>query len=78
MPIESYSIIETLMRRDGLSKEEAETQVLAAYKDLKNRLDEDEDVFYICEEWFGLEPDYNIDLVDTGMRLERRKRNDKI
>ena len=72
MPIESYSIIETLMRRDGLSKEEAETQVLAAYEDLKNRLDEGEDCFYICEEWFGLEPDYNIDLVEVGHDLWRK------
>ena len=72
MPIESYSIIETLMRRDGFSKEEAENQVLAAYEDLKNRLDEGEDAFYICEEWFGLEPDYNIDLVEVGHDLWRK------
>ena len=74
MPILSYSIIETLMRRDGFSKEEAETQVLAAYEDLKNRLDEGDDAFYICEEWFGLEPDYNFDLIDTGSVLEEKRR----
>ena len=75
MPILSYSIIETLMRRDGFSKEEAENQVLAAYHDLQDRLAEGDDAFYICEEWFGLEPDYNIDLIDTGSALsERRKK----
>ena len=71
-------LIKTLMKRDGATKAEAESLILQAYEDLQSRLAEGEDCFYICEEWFGLEPDYNIDLVDTGMRLEWRKRNAKI
>ena len=75
MSIDEFSVIKCLIRRDGFSKEEAENQVLAAYEDLQSRLDEGEDAFYICEEWFGLEPDYNIDLIDTGSALsERRKK----
>jgi len=73
MSTNEFSIVKTLMRRDGFSREEAENQVLAAYEDLQSRLDEGEDTFYICEEWFGLEPDYNFDLIDEGYALAKKK-----
>lgn len=56
------SIVEVLMRRDGMSRKEAEELVEEARKDLNQRLSEGELPFDICEEWFGLEPDYMIDL----------------
>jgi len=52
------SIQEVLMKRDGITKEEADDLVRAAKEDLIERLDEGEMPYDICEEWFGLEPDY--------------------
>ena len=52
------SIQEVLMKRDGITKEEADNLVRAAKEDLIERLDEGEMPYDICEEWFGLEPDY--------------------
>lgn len=57
------SLVKTLMARDGVSQEEAERQVAEARDDLFNRLGEGEMPFDICEEHFGLEPDYLMDLV---------------
>lgn len=58
------TIVKVLMRRDGKSREDAESLFRAAQEDLKKRLDEGDLPFYICEEWFGLEPDYNFDLME--------------
>jgi hypothetical protein len=52
------SIVSILMKRDGLSKQEAEQMVREARKDLQMRLGNGEMPFDICEEHFGLEPDY--------------------
>lgn len=52
------SIAETLMDRDGLTREEADACVDEAREDLHTRLEEGDMPFDLCEEWFGLEPDY--------------------
>jgi hypothetical protein len=57
------SLVNVLMKRDGLSKEEAEHQVEEAREILFERLDEGEMPYDICEELFGLEPDYLDELI---------------
>jgi hypothetical protein len=52
-----------LMRRDGMTAEEAEDLVSEAREELERRLEEDEDAYDICEEYFGLEPDYISQLI---------------
>ena len=65
MPEESLK--QVLMRRDQLTSEEADEQIKEAAETLKVHLDEGdlESAFYICEEAFGLEPDYNEELLDS-------------
>lgn len=58
----TISIVEVLISRDGMSRKEAKDLVEEARKDLNKRLSEGEYPFDICEEWFGLEPDYIVDL----------------
>lgn len=48
------SIVSVLMRRDGLTEEEAEQLVREAKQDMHSRLAEGEMPFDLCEEWFGL------------------------
>lgn len=57
-------IKEVLMRRDGMSAEAADEMIMSAYQELQDRLAIGEDAYYICEEYFGLEPDYLMDLMD--------------
>lgn len=57
------SLVKTLMTRDGITQEEAERQVSEAQDDLFDRLGEGEMPFDICEEHFGLGPDYLMDLI---------------
>jgi len=60
-----YSIRKVLMERDGLSPTEADEQIAEAKEALLQYLD-DGDFFSaenICEEYFGLEPDYLFDLM---------------
>jgi hypothetical protein len=52
------TIKEVLMRRDGMSAEEADDLINQAKEDMLDRLDAGEMPLDICEEWFGLEPDY--------------------
>jgi hypothetical protein len=52
------SIAQVLIERDGLTPEEAQEQVTAAKAELQDRLAEGEMPFDLCEELFGLEPDY--------------------
>jgi len=47
-----------LMRRDGMSAVEADLLIGDAKRDLNYRLDQGEQPYDICAEWFGLEPDY--------------------
>lgn len=57
------SIKEVLMKRDGMSAEEADNLIQAARDALSERLAEGDLPFDICQEWFGLEPDYIMELV---------------
>lgn len=57
------SIKKVLMERDGLTEQEAEKRVEEAKTELHERLGKGEMPFDICEELFGLEPDYLMDLL---------------
>ena len=57
------SIIKVLMDRDGLSRSEAVELFKEAQKELNDRLAAGEDCYDICQEYFGLEPDYLMDLI---------------
>ena len=57
------SIKKVLMERDGMSEEEADSEIKAARDDLDERLGKGEQPFDICADWFGLEPDYIEDLI---------------
>ena len=52
------TIAEILIRRDGMSREDANSLVKAAKEELYDRIENDEDAYDICEEFFSLEPDY--------------------
>lgn len=56
-------IEDVLVKRDGMSRWEAEELVEQAAQDFRNRLANGEMPFDICEEWFGLEPDYAEQLI---------------
>jgi len=59
------SIKQVLMRRDGMSEEQADNQIEAAKENLHDLLSRGEmsAAEYICEDWFGLEPDYMMELM---------------
>jgi len=57
------SIKEVLMERDGLSAAEADQLIAEAKSEMMFRLSNHEMPFDICEEYFGLEPDYIDDLL---------------
>ena len=59
------TIKEVIMRRDNLTSEEADELIEEAKEALTYYLDEDdhESAENICEEYFGLEPDYIIELL---------------
>lgn len=57
------SIKEILMERDGMSAEEADAEIAACREDFNQRLNDGEMPHNICEEWFGLEPDYLDELI---------------
>jgi hypothetical protein len=57
------SIVQVLMRRDNMSKEEAKDLVRQCKLDLQERLSNGEMPEDICQEWFGLEPDYIFELL---------------
>ena len=52
------------MERDGLSKQDAQDQIDEARAELNDRLADGDDPYEICQEFFGLEPDYLMDLID--------------
>ena len=63
MPIESIKQI--LMRRDGMTEQEAKNLIIDAKATLQEYLDNN-DFFAaedICNEYFGLEPDYLMELL---------------
>jgi len=51
-------IKDILMKRDRMTEEEAEDLIDEAKTDLAERLEAGEIPYDICEDWFGLEPDY--------------------
>ena len=57
------SLKETLIQRDGISANEADDLINEARDELYNRLAEGEMPFSLCEDLFGLEPDYLEDLI---------------
>lgn len=57
------SIANVLIRRDSLTQEEANREVEYARKALYSMLEEGEDPSNICEDFFGLEPDYLEELI---------------
>lgn len=57
------SIKKILMDRDGMSPEDADSLISDAKRDMDSRLSEGEMPYDICEEWFGLEPDYIFELI---------------
>ena len=59
----AMKLTEALMKRDGLTLNEAEDLIEQAREDLYARLADGEMPYDICEEWFGLEPDYLMDLL---------------
>jgi len=53
------SIKQILMERDGMEAWEADDLIDQAKEDLNERLLENDELpFDLCQEWFGLEPDY--------------------
>ncbi len=51
-------IKQILMQRDGMSSDDADQLIADAKADFDARLEDGEMPHDICEEWFGLEPDY--------------------
>lgn len=57
------SLKDVLMRRDGMTEKDALSLISQARDEAFRQLSEGEMPFDICEEWFGLEPDYLDDLL---------------
>ena len=57
------SLKETLIQRDGISASEADDLISEARNELFSRLSDGEMPFSLCEDLFGLEPDYLEDLI---------------
>lgn len=57
------NLLKTLMERDNISEQEAQNQIDEARTEMNDRLAEGDMPFDICEEFFGLEPDYLDDLI---------------
>ena len=53
-----------LMTRDDMSEKEADDLIQEAKDDMNERLANGEMPDDICSEWFGLEPDYLMELID--------------
>jgi hypothetical protein len=59
------TIKEVLMRRDGMSAEEAQDLIAEAKEALQEHIESGDLLAAedICQEWFGLEPDYLMELL---------------
>jgi hypothetical protein len=57
------TIKEVLMKRDGITENEADDLIAEVVAELNYRLANNEDAFDICHEYLGLEPDYLIELL---------------
>jgi len=58
------TIKQVLMSRDSMTSEEADNLINEALEDLRLRLDDGNSVDDICEEYFGLDPDFMEELMD--------------
>ena len=58
------TLLQVLMRRDQMSEEEAMDLIQDAKEDLQERLESNEfiDDADFMKEWFGLEPDYFLEM----------------
>ena len=59
-----YNIKEAIMERDGINSEKADELIKEAKDELNERLADGRDAYDICQEYFGLEPDYIMDLIE--------------
>ena len=57
------SLLQVLIERDGMPEEEAKKLIKEVKEVLLDRIENGEDAYDICEEYFGLEPDYLNDLI---------------
>jgi len=57
------SIKQVLMKRDNMSSKAANELIRLAREEFESRMESGEDASDICEEYFGLEPDYIYDLI---------------
>jgi len=57
------NIKSVLMSRDNITEEEAESLISECRRELFERLENGELPFDICDEFFGLEPDYLEELI---------------
>lgn len=57
------TIKQILMERDGMTASEANEAIQACKDELEERLAEGDMPYDICEEHFGLEPDYLDELI---------------
>jgi hypothetical protein len=60
------TIKQILIERDGKTEAEADELINQAKDDLHNRFQDEEkygDPYEICYDWFGLEPDYIMELM---------------
>jgi hypothetical protein len=59
------SIKQVLIERDDMSESEASELILLAKEELQKYIDEGdtESAYEICNEFFGLEPDYLMELI---------------
>jgi hypothetical protein len=57
------TILNILIERDGMAVEAALELIEQARADLNERLEDGEMPHDICYEWFGLEPDYIMELM---------------
>ena len=63
------TIKEVLMRRDGMSSNSADVLIFEAKEEFQACLDDGdmESAENICAEYFGLEPDYLLDLLEFSL-----------
>ena len=59
MKVKASELVQVLMDRDGMDRDEAEQLVADARREVEDGEDPEE----ILHDWFGLEPDYVYDLM---------------
>lgn len=57
------TIKQILIERDGMNEKDAIELIEDAKNDFYERLAAGESPYDICEEWFGLEPDYIFEII---------------